>query len=218
MIAKNFNNLQNNVIKSNPKLQRRRSGNRRIEASTRKLQVALRRRNQNIIIKNKVSEIQRKLAVFLCKNYRVVLIEKLSVSKCLNKKDKKRNIGRSTARSLQMWSHYNFRQLLKDKAELVYSWCQVIEVTEEFTSQTCGRCGNVDSNLGGSKVYECKKCGFTLVDRDVNGARNILLNKYLSEYCKLLLDDASLGGFSCIFNAFFQSGPYPYSATPIVKK
>ena len=167
-LAEQYDKIQSLITRKKNKKKKQKN------RSTRNLQCAFRRYH-----------LQRKLAVFLCKNYRVVLIGKLSVSKCLNKKDKKRNIRRSTARSLQMWSHYNFRQLLKDKAEL-YSWCQVIEVTEEFTSQTCGRCGNVDSNIGGSKVYECKKCGFTL-DRDVNGARNILL-KFLSEYCKLLDD------------------------------
>jgi IS605 OrfB family transposase len=165
--------------KKNAKKKNGKRGNR----STWNLRRALRRYRK--IIKNKVSEAHRKLAVFLCKNYRCILIGEISVSKILNNIENDRNIRNSTARLLQQWSHYKFRQVLKEKAEL-YSWCQVIEVPEEYTSKTCGCCGNVDSNLGGSKVYECKKCGFT-IDRDVNGARNILL-KFLSEYCKLLDD------------------------------
>lgn len=48
-----------------------------------------------------------------------------------------------------------------------------IEVTEEFTSQCCGNCGEL------SKVYSIreKRCPFcgTCIDRDINAARNIFL-------------------------------------------
>jgi putative transposase len=50
---------------------------------------------------------------------------------------------------------------------------QVVEVTEEYTSKTCTKCGRINQKLGGSKVFRCG-CGMVL-DRDFNGARNILL-------------------------------------------
>ncbi|MBF2057107.1 MAG: transposase, partial [Cyanobacterium sp. T60_A2020_053] len=40
---------------------------------------------------------------------------------------------------------------MKNKAEL--SGCQIIDVTEEFTSKTCTKCGHVHSKLGGAKVF-----------------------------------------------------------------
>ena len=45
--------------------------------------------------------------------------------------------------------------------------------TEEFTSKTCTRCGQINE-VGGSEIYKCSGCKLTL-DRDINGARNIYL-------------------------------------------
>ena len=45
---------------------------------------------------------------------------------------------------------------------------------EHFTSKTCTCCGHLHSNLGSSREYNCYSCGL-FIDRDINGARNILL-------------------------------------------
>jgi transposase len=45
-------------------------------------------------------------------------------------------------------------------------------VSEEYTSKTCGGCGSLNC-VGGSKEYKCE-CGVD-IDRDMNGARNILI-------------------------------------------
>ena len=47
-------------------------------------------------------------------------------------------------------------------------------ITEEYTSTTCGECGNLNLTLGSKKVYYCQHCKI-IIDRDVNGARNILI-------------------------------------------
>ena len=52
--------------------------------------------------------------------------------------------------------------------------------TEEFTSQTYTRCGERDTELGDAHTFNCDNCKL-VIDRDVNGARNILI-KYLKEY------------------------------------
>jgi len=129
-------------------------------------------------IKDKVKEIHRKLAVWLCENYKVILIPLFESSKMARRGARKLN--KNTTRNMLTWSHYSFRELLKNKAEL-YPWVNVIECTEEYTSKTCGRCGEINSKLGGAKTFKCKPCGF-VADRDINGARNILL-KYLSQFC-----------------------------------
>ena len=49
-------------------------------------------------------------------------------------------------------------------------------VSEEYTSKTCGGCGIVN-NIGGGKEYRCE-CGVD-IDRDINGARNILIKSLL---------------------------------------
>ncbi|MBF2057271.1 MAG: transposase [Cyanobacterium sp. T60_A2020_053] len=66
---------------------------------------------------------------------------------------------------------------MKNKAEL--SGCQIIDVTEEFTSKTCTKCGHVHSKLGGAKVFKCPECGHRIL-RDYNGALGIML-KVLSD-------------------------------------
>lgn len=58
-----------------------------------------------------------------------------------------------------------------------YKDCRVIEVSEAYTSMSCGACGMKNRELFGSKTFVCPYCAFEC-DRDVNGARNILL-KYL---------------------------------------
>jgi putative transposase len=130
-------------------------------------------------IKNKVKEIHRKLAVWLCENYKVILIPTFESSRMVRRADRK--IRGVTARSMLTWSHYSFRQVLKTKAEL-YPWVNVIECDEPYTSKTCGCCGEINTKLGGSKTFKCKKCGY-MADRDINGARNILL-RYLSLFCE----------------------------------
>jgi putative transposase len=126
-----------------------------------------------------VKEKHRKLAAWLCQNYRVILIPKFDTSKMVKRGQRK--INSKTARAMCTWSHYAFRQLLKDTAEL-YPWVKIIECTEPYTSKTCGRCGTVHHRLGGARVFRCpsKVCGFK-ADRDVNGARNILI-RWLTLY------------------------------------
>jgi len=54
---------------------------------------------------------------------------------------------------------------------------QLLIVDESYTSKTCGGCGHLN-NVGTKEWYECKKCSYQ-ADRDVNGARNILIKNIL---------------------------------------
>jgi putative transposase len=83
------------------------------------------------------------------------------------------------------WAHYRFKLHLKQKAEL--NGCNVIDVTEEFTSKTCTSCGHVHRKLGGSKVFKCPVCNHTIA-RDFNGAFGILL-KALRDTSYIINDD-----------------------------
>lgn len=129
-------------------------------------------------IKHKVKEIHCKLAVWLCENYKVILIPKFESSRMVKRAERK--INTMTARNMLTWSHYRFRELLKTKAEL-YPWVKVIECDEPYTSKTCGCCGELNNKLGGAKIFKCNRCDY-VADRDINGARNILL-RYLSLFC-----------------------------------
>lgn len=85
-------------------------------------------------------------------------------------------LHRKTKREMLGLQHYLFQQRLKDSFSRSKS-CSVTIVTEEFTSKTCGNCG-VLKRIGSADTYKCDSCKL-VIDRDVNGARNILL-KYLS--------------------------------------
>ncbi|KAL6074324.1 Transposase [Balamuthia mandrillaris] len=86
-----------------------------------------------------------------------------------------RRIGSRTARAMLTWSHYRFRQRLLNKAQQFPS-CTVCLCDEEYTSKTCGKCGQVHHQLGGNKTFRCPQpeCGYQ-ADRDANAARNILI-------------------------------------------
>ena len=68
-----------------------------------------------------------------------------------------------------------FRQRLSSKCQERH--CNMIIHTEEYTSQTCGRCG-VLNDVGWFEVLKCRSCNL-IVNRDVNGARNIFI-KYIN--------------------------------------
>ena len=50
----------------------------------------------------------------------------------------------------------------------------MIEVTEEYTSKTCTKCGWISEKYDKKRVKECENCK-QKIDRDINGARNILI-------------------------------------------
>ena len=90
----------------------------------------------------------------------------------------KRKIQSRTARAMLTWSHFRFRMFLLHKIR-EYKYCKVIECTEEYTSKTCGHCGQINNKLGSSKTFRCDSCKVEM-DWDANGVRNILL-KFLTE-------------------------------------
>jgi putative transposase len=132
-------------------------------------------RRIRVKIRNLVDDLHCKLTKWLVERYRVVLIPVFETQNMIRRGQ--RRLHSKTARAMCTWSHYRFRTRLQDKVR-EHPWCKVIAVTEEYTSKTCGRCGHVHAKLGGNKVFHCPSCHLT-VDRDLNGARNILL-KYLS--------------------------------------
>jgi putative transposase len=107
----------------------------------------------------------------------VVLLPKFETSQMVAKRSR-RKLKSKTARAMLNWSHYSFKQRLNNKAAEYGT--QIIECTEEYTSKTCGMCGSIHEKLGGNKTFVCPSCKW-IVDRDLNGARNIFL-KWIMEY------------------------------------
>jgi len=120
-------------------------------------------------VRDRVRDLHTKTATWLCQSYRTILIPTFQSSDMVRRWSRK--LRTKTVRSLMTWSHYAFRQTLKQRAQL-YGGCRVIEVDEPYTSQTCGRCGELRKTT--SKIYRCRSCPY-VADRDFNGARNIEL-------------------------------------------
>ena len=121
--------------------------------------------------KNKVRDLHWQSADFLTKNYKVILLPKFSVKSIV----KKPNSGLNKRRLLSL-SHYAFRNRIIHKAK---KNCNVVILcSEAYTTKTCGGCG-VLSTCDGNRIHNCS-CGLS-IDRDVNGARNVLLRS-LTKY------------------------------------
>ncbi len=68
--------------------------------------------------------------------------------------------------------YYVFRQRLEYKCSMFNVNYKL--VNERRTSKTCSNCGNYNEKLGAASMYYCKKCK-CIIDRDINGARNIYI-------------------------------------------
>ena len=136
-------------------------------------------RRIQVKIRNLVDDLHKRLCKWLCLSFRSVLLPEFKASQVVRRG--KRRISSKTARAMCTWSHYRFRQRLLNKSQL-YSWSTVSIVNEAYTSKTCGACGTINKKLEDKKTFKCNTCG-VVMDRDANGARNILL-RHLTMSCK----------------------------------
>lgn len=81
-------------------------------------------------------------------------------------------LPKEVSRIIQIYSHYDYRQKTIHKCR--ERGVNLLICKEILTSKTCSNCGNPKEDLGTNKKYECQSCGLR-IDRDMNGARNILL-------------------------------------------
>lgn len=119
-------------------------------------------------IQNIVKELHYKSANFLCQNYLTIILGKLSIQGITSKEG---NLQSNEKLFSYAISHDKFRTILKHKA-LKYG-SKVHIVCEGNTSKTCGSCGNI-KEIKNKRIYNCEVCK-SVIDRDINGARNILI-------------------------------------------
>lgn len=115
-------------------------------------------------IKDMINELHHKTARFLCDHFDIILVPTFETQNMVSK------LHHKTSRNMLNFAHFRFKQFLKYKAEELS--CIVLDVNEAYTSKTCSYCGKIQK-IGSKSIFKCK-CG-ALVDRDYNGARNILL-------------------------------------------
>lgn len=125
-------------------------------------------------INNLVNELHWKTIGFLTKNYDTIVIPEFPVSKMV----RGHKLKKITKRLMYTFKFYQFKERLKIKC--IDRGCKLHIVDESFTSKTCGKCGKLNNELGASKIFECPSCGI-VIDRDINGARNILIKTFLCD-------------------------------------
>ena len=133
----------------------------------------VRRYNKKINkIKNRmsdlVSDLHKRTATDIVNKSDIILLPTFETKDMSNKI--KRKIRSKTVRAMLGLGHYKFKLFIKWLAKK--NGKLVIDVNEAYTSKTKSWNGEINSKLGGSKSI---KDDFISVDRDVNGARGILL-------------------------------------------
>jgi putative transposase len=123
-------------------------------------------------IKNIVNDLHYKIIHFLCKNFQTIIASTFEVKNMTQLTNKSRTINSETTRKMLTLSHYKFKVRLIHKAKMMNR--KLIIHNESYTSKTCGRCGELNETLNSKKVFECKKCNLC-IDRDINGARNMMI-------------------------------------------
>ena len=140
------------------------------EKPNKKVQSALNSLRTKVM--NKVDDLHKQTAAYLLERYETIIVGDLNLGGSAVRRAN-RNIPKRVARALNVLAHGKFRDYLKYRASLVEGRNVIIQ-NEAWTSKTCGSCGCIHEKLGTSKVFKCPSCSY-IADRDMNGARNILL-------------------------------------------
>ena len=119
-------------------------------------------------LENLKEELHNKSIKYLSNNYGKIIIPPFETQKMVSNK----KVDSRTARNLMNISYYKF--LSKLKVRCIEYDIELIIRPEYYTSKTCTKCGNIKHDLKNNDIYICKQCNLK-IDRDINGARNILL-------------------------------------------
>jgi len=130
---------------------------------------------------NLINDLHKRVAYDLVTCYDLILLPSFETKKMTKKstETRKRFIRRKTVRSMLALSHYKFKLMLNWMAKK-YGKC-VIDANESYTSKTRWD-GSIDNNLKGEKSISFQN---KTIDRDIHGARNILI-RFITKVTDLL--------------------------------
>lgn len=120
-------------------------------------------------IRNLIDELHHQAARWLVDNFDVILLPTFETQDMTKRGARK--LRSKSVRSLLNYAHYRFRQFLAWKAWQAGK--DLLLVNEAYTSKTCSWSGEIIANLGGRRVVAGSDG--VRVERDINGARGILL-------------------------------------------
>ena len=114
------------------------------------------------------NDFYRNLALNLCRQYRVIAIEKLSLKTMAEEKDKEKRIELA-AKYRQLASLSTFILYLKQAA--MKTGTEILELDPAYTTLKCAKCGDLAVN-NGEVLLRCPRGH--LFDQDRNAAMNLL--------------------------------------------
>ena len=121
-----------------------------------------------IRVRNLVDDLHRRVAYDLVQAFDVILLPSFETKEMSAKED--RRIRTKTVRSMLGLAHYRFRQKLEWMCRNYGK--RLVICNEAYTSRTRSWDGVVNEHIGGAKTVSD---GSIVVDRDMNGARGIML-------------------------------------------
>lgn len=126
----------------------------------------------NKSIKNKIEDLHWKAIDYLTNKFKTIVIGNWST-----KRIGEGQLDKMTKRIATRLCYYKFLQRLKYKSQSKN--INLLIVDESYTSKMCSYCGHINEHLRGSKTLNCHGCNMR-IDRDINGARNIMMKGILS--------------------------------------
>ena len=121
-------------------------------------------------IKNLIDDLHWKTINYLTKNFNNILIGNLS-TKGIIKNKSNNNLDRRNKIGAQYMSLFKFKERLKYKCLRIN--VGYMEIDEAYTTMSCSKCG-YQNDVGLKREIKCDFCNLK-INRDFNGARNIML-------------------------------------------
>ena len=119
-------------------------------------------------IRNLIDELHWKTIKFFTSRFKVIIFPPFNVSEMVKKSN--RRLPKKVVRSMNCFRFYEFKERLKLKCK--ENGITFVESSEAFTSRTNSFTGELMENLGSKEKFKFNNIS---VDRDINGARNILI-------------------------------------------
>ena len=119
-------------------------------------------------IRNFVDELHWKTIKFFTSRFKVIIFPPFNVSEMVKKS--KRKLPKKVVRAMNCFRFYEFKERLKLKCR--ENGVTFVESSEAFTSKTNSFTGELIENLGSKESFKFNNVS---IDRDINGARNILI-------------------------------------------
>lgn len=119
-------------------------------------------------VRNLIDELHWKVIKFFTSRFKVIIFPPFNVSEMVKKS--KRKLRKKVVRAMNCLRFFEFKERLKFKCK--ENGVTFIESSEAFTSKTNSFTGELMENLGSKEKFKFNNVS---VDRDINGARNILI-------------------------------------------